>query len=106
VAWFYLTIAGVFEITLTICMKSANGFKNLWPTIGTFASAGGGFLFLGLAIKSIPMGTAYATWTGIGIVGTAITGILWFGEAATWPRLLCLVLILSGIVGLKLLPTN
>ena len=102
--WLYVLIAGVFEVTLTLSMKYANGFKNVPATIGTFASAGLGFLFLGLAVKTIPIGTAYSVWVGMGIMGSSALGILLFGESASPARLACIGVILAGIVGLKLLP--
>lgn len=103
-AWVYVFIAGLFEIALTLSMKYADGFRNFWPTISTFASAGLGFMFLGLAVKSIPVGTAYAVWVSLGIVGTTLVGILFFREPITAARLGCIALILIGAIGLKLLP--
>ena len=75
-AWVYVLIAGFFEVMLTLSMKYANGFQNVWPTVATFVSAGAGFLFLGLAVKTIPIGTAYAVWVSMGIVGTTVLGVL------------------------------
>jgi quaternary ammonium compound-resistance protein SugE len=102
--WIYVCIAGIFEVTLTLSMKYADGFRHFWPTVGTFASAGLGFLFLGLAVKSIPVGTAYAVWVSLGIVGTSVMGIVLFREPLTAARVGCILLILLGVVGLKLLP--
>jgi len=103
-AWLYVLFAGFFEVTLTLSMKYADGFQNRWATLATFASAGLGFFFLGLAVKTIPVGTAYAVWVGIGIAGSSALGILLFGESASPGRLGCLGLVLLGLVGLKLLP--
>lgn len=104
-AWVYVVIAGFFEVMLTVSMKYADGYKNLWATAATFASAMIGFYFLGLGVKSIPIGTAYSVWVGIGIVGSSAFGIFKFGEPASAPRLACIGLILAGVVGLKLLPS-
>lgn len=104
--WLYVFIAGFFEVMLTVSMKYSDGYKNLWATVATFAAAGLGFFFLGLGVKAIPIGNAYAVWVGIGIVGSSAFGILKFGEAASPARLACIALILAGIVGLKLLPAT
>jgi quaternary ammonium compound-resistance protein SugE len=103
-AWVYVLLASVFEITLTLSMKLADGFKNPKWTVATFASAGLGFLFLGLAVKTIPIGTAYSVWVGIGVAGTSALGIFLFKESASPARLACIGLILLGVVGLKALP--
>ncbi|MFO0660995.1 MAG: multidrug efflux SMR transporter [Polyangiaceae bacterium] len=105
-AWLLVLLAGAFEISLTLCMKYADGYTKLLPTIGTFASAALGFFVLGFAVKSIPIGTAYSIWVGIGIVGTTLAGIFLFGETASISRLGCIAMILAGIVGLKLLPAQ
>lgn len=102
--WIYVLIAGFFEVTLTLSMKYADGYRNLWPTLATFASAGLGFVFLGLAVRSIPIGTAYAVWVSMGIVGTTVLGAILFREPLSAARVGCIVLILLGVVGLKLLP--
>ncbi|MEN5083955.1 quaternary ammonium compound efflux SMR transporter SugE [Bosea sp. TWI1241] len=101
-AWIYLFIAGLFEIGWAIGLKYTHGFTRVVPSLLTFASMAVSLGLLGLALKSLPLGTAYAIWTGIGTVGTALLGILLFGEAATAMRLACIGLIVSGIVGLKL----
>jgi quaternary ammonium compound-resistance protein SugE len=101
-AWIYLFIAGLFEIGWAIGLKYTHGFTRLMPTMLTLASMTVSLGMLGLALKTLPIGTAYAIWTGIGTVGTAALGILLFGEAATAMRLACIGLIVSGIVGLKL----
>jgi quaternary ammonium compound-resistance protein SugE len=100
--WFLLFIAGLFEIGWAIGLKYTEGFTRLWPTVGTLASMILSVVLLGLAMRQLPVGTAYAVWTGIGAVGTALLGIVLFGESAAVARLVCLGLILSGIVGLKL----
>jgi quaternary ammonium compound-resistance protein SugE len=100
--WFILTIAGLFEVAWAIGLKSAAGFTRPWIVAGTLAALIISFVLLGLAMRHLPVGTAYAVWTGIGAVGTAIVGIVWLGEPATAGRLLSLLLILCGIVGLKL----
>lgn len=101
-AWTYLFFAGLFEIGWAIGLKYTQGFTRLVPTVLTVASMAVSLGLLGLALKSLPLGTAYAIWTGIGTVGTAILGIMLFGEPATVLRLLCIGLIVAGIVGLKL----
>jgi quaternary ammonium compound-resistance protein SugE len=101
-AWIYLTIAGLFEVGWAIGLKYTEGFTRLLPSLWTVASMIISIVLLGLALKALPVGTAYAVWTGIGAVGTAILGIYLFAEPATAPRLMCIGLILCGIVGLKL----
>jgi quaternary ammonium compound-resistance protein SugE len=101
-AWIFLFFAGLFEIGWAIGLKYTEGFSRLAPSVWTVASMIISLVLLGLALKSLPVGTAYAVWTGIGTVGTAILGIALFGEPATAMRLACIGLILAGIVGLKL----
>jgi quaternary ammonium compound-resistance protein SugE len=101
-AWTYLTIAGLFEVGWAIGLKYTHGFSRLIPSLWTVASMVVSFVFLSLALKTLPVGTAYAVWTGIGATGTAILGILLFAEPATALRLSCIALIVAGIVGLKL----
>ena len=101
-AWLYLLIAGLFEIAWAIGLKYTDGFTRLLPSIWTVASMGVSLLFLGLALKTLPVGTAYAVWTGIGAVGVAILGIVLFAEPANALRLGCIALIVGGIAGLKL----
>jgi quaternary ammonium compound-resistance protein SugE len=101
-AWIYLTVAGLFEIGWAIGLKYTDGFTRLLPSLWTVASMILSIVLLGLALRTLPVGTAYAVWTGIGAVGTAALGIYLFAEPATVARLLCIGLILSGIVGLKL----
>ncbi|MFA6571765.1 MAG: quaternary ammonium compound efflux SMR transporter SugE [Bacteroidota bacterium] len=101
-AWLYLGIAGIMEIVWAIGIKYAEGFTKLYPSIGTVAGMIVSFYFLSLALRTIPIGTGYAVWTGIGAVGTAIYGILFFNESRDLPRIICILLIVSGIVGLKI----
>ncbi|HWV52852.1 quaternary ammonium compound efflux SMR transporter SugE [Pseudorhodoplanes sp.] len=100
--WLYLLIAGLFEVCWAIGLKYTDGFSRLWPSVGTAAAMVVSLAFLGLALKSLPVGTAYAVWTGIGAIGTVILGIVLFGEPATAARLGCVALIVAGIIGLKL----
>jgi quaternary ammonium compound-resistance protein SugE len=101
-AWIYLTLAGLFEIGWAIGLKYTQGFTRPVPTALTVASMVVSLGLLGMALKSLPVGTAYAVWTGIGTVGTAILGIVLFAEPATVARLACIGLIVAGIAGLKL----
>lgn len=101
-AWMYLFIAGLLEIGWAIGLKYTEGFTRPVPSVLTVASMVISFAFLGLALKTLPVGTAYAIWTGIGAVGTAMMGIYLFGDPATTARLACIAIIVSGIVGLKL----
>lgn len=101
-AWVLLLIAGLFEIGWAIGLKYTDGFSRLWPSIGTIVSMIVSVALLSFAMRSLPVGTAYAVWTGIGAVGTVFLGIVLFGEAITVARLVCVALIVSGIVGLKL----
>jgi quaternary ammonium compound-resistance protein SugE len=101
-AWTYLFFAGLFEIGWAIGLKYTDGFTRLTPTLLTVATMAISLGLLGLALKTLPVGTAYAVWTGIGSVGTAVLGIYLLGEPATVIRLVCIGLIVAGIVGLKL----
>lgn len=101
-AWTYLFFAGLFEIGWAIGLKYTDGFSKPMPTVLTVVSMIVSLGLLGLALKTLPVGTAYAIWTGIGTVGTALLGIFLLGEPATAIRLACIALIVSGIVGLKL----
>jgi quaternary ammonium compound-resistance protein SugE len=96
-AWVLLVIAGVFEIGWAVGLKYTEGFTRVWPSIVTGVS-----MVASVVLRSLPVGTAYAVWTGIGAVGTVVLGILLFDEPATSGRLACIVLIVSGILGLKL----
>jgi quaternary ammonium compound-resistance protein SugE len=101
-AWLVLVVAGLFEVGWAIGLKYTEGFTRPWPSVWTVAAMIVSIVLLALAMKTLPVGTAYAVWTGIGAVGTVILGILLFGEPATAARLACIGLILAGIVGLKL----
>lgn len=101
-AWLLLFSAGLAEIVFALSLKFNEGFTRLWPSILTLVSGGSSFYLLMLAIKSLPLGTAYAVWTGMGAVGVAIVGIFLFKESADLYRLLSITLVISGIVGLKL----
>jgi quaternary ammonium compound-resistance protein SugE len=100
--WAILLLAGLFEVAWAIGLKYTDGFTRPWPTIGTIAAMVASVALLGLAMKSLPVGTAYAVWVGVGAVGTALLGIALFDEPASAGRLVSLGLILAGIVGLKL----
>jgi quaternary ammonium compound-resistance protein SugE len=100
-AWVILFIAGVLEIGWAVGLKYTDGFTRLWPTVGTAAALIGSMALLGLALRDLPLGTAYAVWTGIGTVGTAVLGIVLFAEPATFVRLLFIGFIVLGILGLK-----
>src|SRR5690606_10034379 len=100
--WLILTLAGLFEIGWAIGLKYTDGFTKLWPTVGTVVSMAISLGLLGIAMKSLPVGTAYAVWVGVGAVGTAILGIGLLGEPADAGRMISLGLIIAGIIGLKL----
>ena len=100
--WLYLTLAGLLEIVWAVGLKASDGFTKPLASGVTVAAMAGSFWLLALALKKIPLGTGYAVWVGIGAVGTAILGIVLFGESAAWPRLACIALICIGIAGLKL----
>src|SRR5260370_37264310 len=100
--WLFLLVAGLCEIAWAIGLKYTEGFSRLLPIIGTIAAIVAIIGFLGLALKSLPVGTAYAVWTGIGTIGATALGIYLFNEPATLLRLACIVLVLFGIIGMKL----
>ena len=100
--WFYLLLAGVFEIVWAVGLKYTHSFTRITPTVGVVVVMGISFYLLTLALKHIPVGTAYAVWTGIGAVGVAIIGMIFLGDPVAFLRILFLVLIVVGIVGLKL----
>ena len=102
VAWILLLIAGLLEPVWAGAMKASDGFTRLWPAVLTLVAAWSSFALLGLSLKALPVGTAYAVWTGIGAVGTGILGILMFNEPANALRLGSIGMIIAGIVGLKL----
>ena len=101
-AWIYLLLAGVFEIGFAIGLKYTEGFTRLWPSVATVVTAAISLWLLTQALRTIPVGTAYAVWTGIGAVGVATLGIVLFSDSASPARLGCIALIIAGVVGLKL----
>ena len=105
-AWIYLLAAGVFEIGFTTCLKLCNGFTRLWPSIGFLIFAFISFGLLTLAMRTIPLGTSYAVWTGIGAVGTVVVGIVFFREPAEFWRLFFITTLIASIVGLKLVSND
>jgi quaternary ammonium compound-resistance protein SugE len=102
-AWILLLAAGLSEVGWAVGLKFTDGFTRLWPSLGTVLSMIVSLGLLGLALRTLPLGTAYAVWTGVGTVGTALLGIALFGEPATAMRLSCIALIVAGIAGLKFL---
>ncbi|GIK84593.1 MAG: QacE family quaternary ammonium compound efflux SMR transporter [Betaproteobacteria bacterium] len=100
-AWLVLTVAGLFEVGWAVGLKYTDGFTRPWPSVATAAAMVVSVVLLAIAMRTLPVGTAYAVWTGIGAVGTVVLGIVLFGEPATVARLACIGLILAGIVGLK-----
>lgn len=102
-SWILLLVAGLFEVAWAIGLKYTEGFSRPLPTLLTLGAMGVSVLLLAMAVKQLPLGTAYAVWTGIGAVGTVLMGIWLFNEPATLARVLCLLLIISGILGLKLI---
>jgi quaternary ammonium compound-resistance protein SugE len=101
-AWFFLTIAGILEIFFALAMKSSDGFTRLIPSIATVACGLSSVVLLSISLRTLPVGTGYAVWTGIGAAGTAILGIAILGDSAAPLRLVCIALILAGVLGLKL----
>jgi quaternary ammonium compound-resistance protein SugE len=101
-AWLLLAVAGVLEIGWALGLKSTDGFTRLWPSVAVLTVAWLSFWLLSLAMKTLPVGTAYAVWVGIGAAGAALFGMLFFGEPATAARLICVLLIVAGVVGLRL----
>lgn len=101
-AWLTLVVAGLFEIGWAIGLKYTDGFSKFWPTACTLAAMVISFALLGIALRTLPLGTAYGVWVGIGTVGTVILGIVLFGEPASVARLFFVLMIIVGIVGLKL----
>lgn len=100
-AWVVLFVAGLFEVVWALGLKYTEGFSKLWPSVGTVAAMAVSFSLLAQALKTIPVGTGYAVWTGIGAVGTVIFGMVFSGEPRDAARIACLLLILLGIIGLK-----
>ena len=101
-AWLYLFVAGLMEIAWAVGLKYTEGFTRLWPSVWTGAALLLSMVLLAAAVRTLPLGTAYAVWTGIGAVGTAALGVLLFGESASPARVVCVALIVAGLVGLKL----
>jgi quaternary ammonium compound-resistance protein SugE len=105
-AWVYLLIAGLLEILWAIGLKHTDGFSRLIPSLATVVTMVVSMILLAISLKTIPVGTGYAVWTGIGTVGTAIAGMILFGESRDLTRLFCIALIVAGIVGLKFFSTE
>ncbi|HEX6052939.1 MAG TPA: quaternary ammonium compound efflux SMR transporter SugE [Gemmatimonadaceae bacterium] len=101
--WLILVVAGLFEVGWAVGLKYSEGFTRFWPSVGTSVAFVLSVWLLGVTLRTLPLGTAYAVWTGIGAIGTAIVGMLVFGEPATAARIACLGLIVVGIVGLKVI---
>ena len=101
-AWFVLVVAGILEIGWAVGLKYTDGFTRLWPTVATLSAMIASMALLGLAVRELPVGTAYAVWTGIGTVGTVLLGMFLFGESADPMRLAFIAMIVIGIVGLKI----
>jgi len=101
-AWIYLIMAGLMEIVWAIGLKKSEGFLKFWPSVWTISAMIVSFALLGMALRKLPVGTAYAIWTGIGAVGVAAYGIMFMDESRDWMRLLSILFIVTGIVGLKL----
>jgi quaternary ammonium compound-resistance protein SugE len=106
VAWTLLSIAGLLEIAFAFGMKSSEGFTRLMPSLLTVATGLSSVVLLSISLRTLPMGTGYAVWTGIGAAGTAIVGMAVLGDSAAPMRILCIVLILAGVIGLKLVPAS
>lgn len=105
-AWVVLFIAGLLEIGWAVGLKYTQGFMKLWPSVGTVGAMALSFLLLSHALKTIPVGTGYAIWTGIGAVGTVIIGMVFLGEPREVGRIVCILLIIIGIVGLKIVSSH
>lgn len=105
-AWVFVLIAGLLEIVWALGLKSTDGFTRFWPSVLTVAAMIASFVCLAQGLKEIPVGTGYAVWTGIGAAGTAVAGIAFFGESASAARFVCIALILTGIIGLKVVSSG
>ncbi|AMN39760.1 DMT family transporter [Rhodoplanes sp. Z2-YC6860] len=105
-AWLFLLAAGSLEIAWILGLKYSEGFTRFWPSVLTLVSIAASFAMLGLSLKSVPFGTAYAVWTGIGAVGAAVIGMAMYGESADPSRIACIVLIVAGTVGLRLVSST
>ncbi len=102
-AWFFLTLAGIFEIVWAIALKYSEGFSKLWPSVITAVGMAISIYFLSLALKSLPLGVAYSIWTGIGAIGTVILGMILFEESKEVLKIVFILMIVAGIIGLKLI---
>jgi quaternary ammonium compound-resistance protein SugE len=100
-AWLMITVAGLLEIVWAVMLKQSHGFSRLWPSLGFSFAAAGSLILLALALRSLPVGSAYAAWTGIGAVGTALAGMIFLGEDAAAGRIASIALVVVGIVGLR-----
>lgn len=100
--WIFLLIAGMLEISWAVGLKFTHGFSRLLPSAAAVGLMTASFYFLALAVRELPLGTAYAVWTGIGILGTTVIGIVFFGEPLTVVRLICIMFVIAGIIGLKI----
>lgn len=105
-AWISLFFAGLFEICWAVGLKYSENFTRLWPSVWTIGTMMISFFLLSYSLKTLPLGTAYAVWTGIGAVGTVIFGILYFHDSSNFIRLLCIAFIVLGIIGLKVSSTH
>ena len=105
-AWLFLLTAGSLEIAWILGLKYSEGFTRLWPSVLTLAAIAASFAMLGLSLKSVPFGTAYAVWTGIGAAGAAVIGMAMYGESVDPSRIACIVLIVAGTVGLRLVSST
>ena len=105
-SWIYLFLAGLTEVAWAVGLKQTDGWSRFWPSVITAALMVVSFVFLSLALKTLPLGTAYAVWTGIGAVGTALIGIFFFGEPRDILRVLCIALIVAGVAGLRIFSTD
>lgn len=104
-AWLLLVVAGVLEVGWAVGLKFTQGFTRPWPSVLTLTAMVASLWMLALAIRTLPLGTAYAVWTGIGTIGTVAVGILWLGEPASVGRVLCVGMIVAGVIGLKVMTT-
>lgn len=102
-AWFFLTLAGIFEIVWAVALKYSEGFSKLWPSVITAVGMAISIYFLALALKTLPLGVAYSIWTGIGAIGTVILGMILFEESKEVLKIVFILMIVAGIVGLKLI---
>ena len=104
--WSYLVAAGLLEILFTTLMKLSEGLSRLWPTLGFLATAALSFFCLNRSLSQIPLGTAYAVWTGLGAFGTVVVGMIFFKDPVSWPRILLLSLLIGSVIGLKFIDSS